>query len=122
MPLDLVALKYAVRLNVTSSLAMTKLDVLAGLDTLKVAVRYRSREGAVLNEFPYHQSILHNATPEYVDLPGFGDEITHCRSEEDLPPTARDYVTFISDFVGVPIQLIGVGPGREQVVWIDART
>jgi len=120
--LDLVALRYAVRLNGTTSLAMTKLDVLAGLETLKVAVRYRSREGAVLNEFPYHQSILHNATPEYVDLPGFGDEITDCRSEEDLPPTARDYIAFISDFVDVPIQLVGVGPGREQVVWIDNRT
>ena len=120
--LDLVALRYAVRLNGTTSLAMTKLDVLAGLETLKVAVRYRSQEGAVLNEFPYHQSVLHHATPEYVDLPGFGEEITECRSEEDLPPTARDYIAFISDFVGVPIQLVGVGPGREQVVWISDRT
>jgi len=120
--LDLVALRYAVRLNGTTSLAMTKLDVLAGLETLKVAVRYRSREGAVLNEFPYHQSILHNASPEYVDLPGFGDEITECRSEDDLPPTAREYIAFIEDFVGVPIQLVGVGPGREQVVWMSERT
>ncbi len=120
--LDLVALRYAVRLNGTTSLAMTKLDVLAGLDTLKVAVRYRSREGAVLNEFPYHQSVLHHAKPEYVDLPGFGSEITDCRSEEDLPPSARDYIAFISDFVGVPISLVGVGPGREQVVWLSGCT
>ncbi|MGB0121495.1 MAG: adenylosuccinate synthase, partial [Solirubrobacterales bacterium] len=120
--LDLVALRYAVRLNGTTSLAMTKLDVLAGLETLKVAVRYRSREGAVLNEFPYHQSILHNASPEYVDLPGFGEEITECRSEDDLPATARDYIAFISDFVNVPIDLVGVGPGREQVVWMSTRT
>jgi adenylosuccinate synthase len=120
--LDLVALRYAVRLNGTTSLAMTKLDVLAGLETLKVAVRYRSQEGAVLNDFPYHQSVLHHATPEYVDLPGFGEEITECRTEDDLPATAREYINFISDFVGVPIELVGVGPGREQVVWISDRT
>jgi adenylosuccinate synthase len=118
--LDLVALKYAVRLNRTSALAMTKLDVLAGLDTIKVAVRYRSREGAVLEDFPYHQSILHNVTPEYEDLPGFGDEITECRSEADLPPEALDYIRYISDFVGVPIALVGVGPGHDQNVWISA--
>ncbi len=98
---------------------MTKLDVLAGLDTIKVAVRYRSREGAVLEDFPYHQSILHGATPEYVDLPGFSEDITACRSEDDLPPAARDYVAFISEFVDVPISLVGVGPGRDEVVWIQ---
>ncbi|MCB0828962.1 MAG: adenylosuccinate synthase [Solirubrobacterales bacterium] len=115
--LDLVALRYAVRLNGATALAMTKLDVLAGLETIRVAVRYRSKEGAVLNEFPYHQSILHNAVPEYVELAGFGEEITDCREPDDLPPSAREYLNFIADFVGVPIALVGVGPGREQVVW-----
>ena len=118
--LDLVALKYAVRLNRTSALAMTKLDVLAGLDTIRVAVRYRSREGAVLEDFPYHQSILHNVTPEYEDLPGFSEDITECRSEDDLPSEALDYIRYISDFVGVPIALVGVGPGHDQNVWIPA--
>jgi len=118
--LDLVALKYAVRLNRTSALAMTKLDVLAGLDTIRVAVRYRSREGAVLEDFPYHQSILHNVTPEYEDLPGFDAEITDCRSEADLPAEALDYIRYISEFVGVPIALVGVGPGHDQNVWISA--
>jgi adenylosuccinate synthase len=118
--LDLVALKYAVRLNRTSALAMTKLDVLSGLDTIRVAVRYRSREGAVLHDFPYHQSILHGVTPEYEDLPGFTDEITECRSEDDLPQEAIDYIRFISDFVGVPIALVGVGPGHDQNVWISS--
>ena len=117
--LDLVALKYATRLNGATSLAMTKLDVLAGLDTLSVAVRYCSKEGAVLDEFPYHQSVLHSATPEYVELPGFGDEIVDARSEDDLPPAAREYLSFVSDFVGVPITLVGVGPSREQVIWVN---
>jgi adenylosuccinate synthase len=116
--LDLVALRYAARLNRLSAMAITKLDVLAGIDPLRVAVRYRSREGAVLRELPYHQSILHGATPEYEELPGFDAEIGSCRSEADLPPQARDYLRFVSDFVGVPIRLAGVGPDREQVIWL----
>jgi adenylosuccinate synthase len=116
--LDLVALRYAVRLNRLSSLAITKLDVLAGIDPLQVAVRYRSKEGAVLHELPYHQSILHSASAEYEELPGFDTEIGDCRSEADLPPAARDYLRFISEFVGVPIRLAGVGPDRDQVIWM----
>jgi len=116
--MDLVALRYAVRLNRMSALTITKLDVLSGLDPLRVAVRYRSREGAVLDNFPYHQSILHSATPEYEDLPGFDADLTECRREADLPAQARAYLDFVADFVGVPIRLVGVGPGRDQVVWI----
>jgi adenylosuccinate synthase len=117
--MDLVALRYAVRLNGMTSLAITKLDVLSGLDTLRVAVRYRSREGALLDRFPYHQSILHGAEAEYEELPGFDADLGECRSESDLPAAARDYLDFVGDFVGVPIRLVGVGPGREQVVWRD---
>src|SRR4051812_18912277 len=116
--IDLVALRYAVRLNRMTALAVTKLDVLAGIDPLQVAVRYRSSEGAALDEFPYHQSILHSAEAEYKELPGFSAEIGECRSEADLPPQARDYLRFVSEFVGVPVRLVGVGPDREQVVWM----
>jgi len=117
--MDLVALRYAVRINGMTSLAITKLDVLSGLDTLRVAVRYRSREGALLDRFPYHQSILHSAEPEYEELPGFDAKLDDCRKESDLPKEARDYLDFIADFAGVPIRLVGVGPGRDQVVWRD---
>jgi adenylosuccinate synthase len=117
--MDLVALRYAVRLNRMSALTITKLDVLSGIDPLRVAVRYRSKEGAMLDSFPYHQSILHSAEPEYEELPGFDADITGCRSEGDLPSEARDYLRFIAGFAGVPIRLVGVGPDREQVVWID---
>jgi adenylosuccinate synthase len=118
--MDLVALRYAVRLNRMDSLAITKLDVLSGIGPLRVAVRYRSKEGAVLDSFPYHQSILHSATPEYEELPGFDANIEECREEADLPQAARDYLGFISDFVKVPIRLVGVGPDRDQVVWIGS--
>ena len=73
--LDLVALRYATRLNRLSTLAITKLDVLSGLDPVRVAVRYRGLEGAVFDEFPYHQSILHSAVAEYEEMPGWEEEI-----------------------------------------------
>jgi adenylosuccinate synthase len=114
--LDLVALRYAARLNRLSALVITKLDVLSGLDPIRVAVRYRSSEGAVLNEFPYHQTVLHGAKPEYEDLPGFTEDIGECRTDDDLPQAARDYIGYIEDFVGVPVNFVGVGPGREQMV------
>ena len=120
--MDLVALRYAVRLNRMSALTITKLDVLSGLDPLRVAVRYRSREGAIFDEFPYHQSILHGSEPEYEEMPGFEGDLSECRSEEDLPPQARDYLRFVAEFAGVPIRLVGVGPGREQVVWIGGNS
>ncbi len=118
--IDLVALRYAVRLNRMDALAITKLDVLSGIGPLRVAVRYRSKEGAVLDSFPYHQSILHSATPEYEEMPGFDAEIGDCRSSEDLPREARDFLGFISDFAGVPVRLAGVGPDRNQVVWLES--
>jgi adenylosuccinate synthase len=116
--LDLVALRYAVRINTLSALAVTKLDVLAGIDPLRVAVRYRSSEGARLDELPYHQSVLHAAHAEYEELPGFEPDIGDCRSESDLPREARDYLDFVAEHAGVPIGLVGVGPGRDQVIWM----
>ncbi|MGE5408386.1 MAG: adenylosuccinate synthase [Syntrophothermus sp.] len=116
--MDLVALRYAVRLNRMDALAVTKLDVLSGIGPLRVAVRYRSKEGAVLDSFPYHQSILHSVTPEYEELPGFDEDIGGCRTEADLPAAARDYLSYIAEFAGVPVRLAGVGPARDQVVWL----
>ena len=117
--MDLVALRYAVRLNGMTALTITKLDVLGGLDPLRVAVRYRSREGAVFDSFPYHQSILHGAEPEYEELPGFDGDISSCRTVADLPSEARAYLEYVAELARVPIRLVGVGPGRDQVVWMD---
>jgi adenylosuccinate synthase len=117
--MDLVALRYAARLNSLSALAITKLDVLSGFDPIRACVRYRNDEGAVFDYFPYHQTVLHHAAGEYIEMPGFTEDLSECRSEADLPETAREYLRFVSDFVGVPIALVGVGPGREQVVWME---
>ncbi|HVL97600.1 MAG TPA: adenylosuccinate synthase [Solirubrobacteraceae bacterium] len=116
--IDLVALRYAVRLNTLTHLAVTKLDVLSGLDSLQVATGYRGN-GRHFDEFPYHQSVLHQVEGDYEVLPGWDEDLGDCRSEDELPAAARDYLAFVSDFLGVPIALIGVGPGRDQVIWTD---
>jgi adenylosuccinate synthase len=118
--LDLVALRYAARLNSLSALVITKLDVLSGQQTLSVCTRYRGDEGLEVDHFPYHQTVLHHSVGEYEELPGWNEDITECRSEEELPEAARNYLRYISDFVKVPVALISVGPGREQVIWTKA--
>jgi adenylosuccinate synthase len=118
--LDLVALRYAARINTLTALVVTKLDVLSGFDRIKVCTRYRGAEGAEFDHFPYHQSVLHHATGEYIELPGWREDITECREESDLPTTTREYLQFMAEYIGVPIALIGVGPGRDEVIWTEA--
>jgi adenylosuccinate synthase len=64
--------------------------------------------------------VLHHATGDYEELPGWTEDLSDVRSESDLPRNARDYLAFLEDAVGVPVVLIGVGPGREQIIWTDA--
>jgi adenylosuccinate synthase len=120
--LDVVALRYAARLNSLSALAVTKLDVLSGFETLKVCTRYRSSRDPdfVTDTFPYHQSVLHQSVGEYDELPGWSEDLTEIRTYEDLPENAKKYLAYLEDAVGVPVVLIGVGPGREQIIWTEA--
>jgi adenylosuccinate synthase len=118
--LDLVALRYAVRVNGLTGLVITKLDVLTGIDPLQVATRYLGPEGATFDSFPYHQSILHKARGELVELPGWHEDVSEVRSIDELPRNAQTYLDFVSDFLGVPIVMVGVGPAREQIIWNGA--
>jgi len=118
--LDLVALRYAARINSLTALVVTKLDVLTGLETIKVCTRYRGEDGAEFDHFPYHQSVLHHTSGEYVELPGWNEDIGEARSEDELPDNARDYLAFVEEFIGVPVVMVGVGPGREQTIWTAA--
>jgi adenylosuccinate synthase len=120
--LDLVALRYAARINSLTALAVMKLDVLTGIDRLLVCTRYRGAEGAEFEHFPYHQTVLHHATGEYEELSGWSEDLSECREESDLPSAAREYLQFMAEFVGVPIALVGVGPAREAVIWTQAST
>ena len=118
--LDLVALRYAARLNTMTALAVTKLDVLSGFDRIQVCTSYRGAEGAEFDDFPYHQSVLHHTTAELTELPGWSQDLGECRTFSDLPTAARDYLGFVAEQVGAPVTLVGVGPGREQTIWTDA--
>ena len=115
--LDLVALKYSVRINGLTGLVITKLDALTGIDPIGVGVRYTGPEDVVWEHFPYHQSMVHRARADCEFFPGWDEDIGGARTLDDLPRNARAYLDFISDFIGVPIVLVGVGPARDQVIW-----
>jgi adenylosuccinate synthase len=110
-----------VRINGLTGLIITKLDALTGVDPLNVATSYSGPEGASFEEFPYHQSILHKAQPEYREFPGWQEPIRSARSFDDLPREAQEYLNFISDYLGIPIVLIGVGPARDEIIWTGAQ-
>jgi adenylosuccinate synthase len=114
--LDLVALRYAVRVNGMTSLALTKLDVLSPFEELPVCVRYRLRDGAETEHFPAHQSDFHHAEPVWETLPGWGQSLDGAASLSGLPAAARDYVDFVEQALEVPIELVGVGAARERVL------
>ena len=114
--LDLVALRYATRLNGFTSLALTKLDVLSGFPELPVCVRYRLRDGTETGEFPAHQSDFHHCQPVYEVLPGWRVPIDEVESFRALPAPARRYVEFVEAALGVRVTLIGTGAEREQVL------
>ena len=116
---DAVMMRHAVRLNSLSEIALTKLDVLDSFETVKVCVAYEV-DGVRYEHLPYHQSVLHKVTPVYETFPGWKTDLTHATSLHDLPQAARDYVDFLSQQSGVPVSLVGVGPGREQFVHFAA--
>jgi adenylosuccinate synthase len=118
--LDLVALRYASRLNTLTTLVVTKLDVLSGLDRIGVCTSYSGEEEAAFEDFPYHQTVLHHTSAKLTELRGWKQDLGECRTLSDLPDGAREYLEFIAGHVGAEIALVGVGPGREQTIWTDA--
>jgi adenylosuccinate synthase len=112
---DAVMLRQAVRLNSLTEVALTKLDVLDTFETVKVCVAYEA-DGVRYTHLPYHQSSLHKAVPVYEELPGWRTDLSAVTAPGDMPAAARDYVAFLSEQIGVPVRLVGVGPGREQTV------
>ena len=111
--LDLVSLKYAVRVNSLTELFITKLDVLSGLKELKVNVAYEI-DGTEIKDFPREQKVLHAGKPVYKTMKGWDEDISNVTSFEDLPNEAKEYIKFIEDFINVPIKFISVGPERNQ--------
>jgi adenylosuccinate synthase len=114
--LDLVALRYAVRVNGIDQLALTKLDVLSHFSDVPVCVRYRLRSDVETDDFPAHQSDFHAARPIYETLPGWDEPLDGCASVAALPDAARRYVEFVERELGVEVTLIGTGAERTSVL------
>jgi adenylosuccinate synthase len=110
--LDLVALRFAVRVNGLTSLALTKLDVLSTFAEIPVCVRYRLPDGSETEDFPAHQSDFHHCAPVFETLAGWE---RHLQGPE-LPTAARAYVEFVAGALGIPVTLVGTGAGREAVL------
>ncbi|MBX6750877.1 MAG: adenylosuccinate synthase [Micromonosporaceae bacterium] len=112
---DAVVARYAVRVNGITDLFVTKLDVLSGLEKVPICVAY-DVDGERVDEMPMTQTALHHAKPIYEELPGWLDDLSKCRSVEDLPDNARRYVERIEELSGARVSVVGVGPGRDENV------
>jgi len=113
--LDLVALRYAVRLNGCTELAITKLDVLSGFDEIKACRSYRLK-GKTIHDFPLSADRLESCEPEYETVPGWQEPISEVRDLSGLPSQVMDYIAFIECEVGVPIEIVSVGPEPEATM------
>jgi adenylosuccinate synthase len=115
---DVVALKRAVRISGIDSLILTKLDVLSGLSKIKVCVAYR-RGDQLVDDLPPLVRDYSELVPEYIELPGWSEDITRITKWEDLPLSAKSYIREIERLVGCPIHLVSVGPGREATIELE---
>ena len=112
---DACVTRYAARINGLTDLAITKLDVLGGLDTIKVCTAY-DVDGVEYDTVPEHRVSFDRATPKYIEVPGWHEDISGCKSFEELPREAQDYIKLIEDLSGVKVSLVAVGPDREQTI------
>lgn len=112
--LDLVSLKHATMINGINNLVITKLDVLSGMPTLKIATKYKTEDGKIIDYFTSSTTKLYNYEPMYEELEGWTEDITHARTYDDLPANAKKYIEFIEKHLGINVYLVSVGPERTQ--------
>ncbi len=112
---DAVLLKSSVRLNGLTGLCITKLDVLDGFDEVKICTGYKYK-GEVLDEFPADLEALEKSEPVYESMPGWSEKTSDLTSMDRMPPNARAYLERIEELLGVPIQIVSLGPGRTQTI------
>jgi len=115
--LDLVALKYAIRVNGITNIALLKLDVLTGFERIGVCTGYKIN-GEAIAEFPTSATELEKVEPIVEYLPGWKEDLTKISNLKDLPRNATSYIDFIGNQLGSPIDVISIGPGREQTLWV----
>ena len=113
--IDLVALKYAIRVNGVTQLMMMKGDVLSGFPTIKVCTHYKTKEGNI-EHFPFSIEPS-NVTPEYIELPGWKEDLTQMSTEEEFPAEFNAYIAFLEKELETPIKIVSVGPDRKQTIF-----
>ena len=115
--LDVVMLRYAVRLNSLTELSLTKLDILDGFETVKICTGYSYR-GEEITEYPDRYDVLEEIEPVYIELPGWGTALTEKREPSHLPQEAQDFIRVVEEHVGIPVRVVGVGAERDDyLVW-----
>ena len=112
---DSVVARYAARVNGFTDFFLTKLDVLTGIGEIPICVAY-DVDGKRYDEMPVNQSDFHHAEPIYETMPAWDEDITQCRTFEELPQKAQDYILRLEELSGAQVSYIGVGPGREQTI------
>ena len=112
--LDLVSLKHACMINGINNLVITKLDVLTGIENLKIVTHYKTEDGKIIDYFTSSTEKLYNYEPIYKDLPGWAEDITTVRSYDELPDNAQKYIEFVEQYLGINVYLVSVGPERSQ--------
>ena len=114
--LDAVVLRYAAQVNSLTCISTGHLDVLAGLDSVKICTAYKTDAGEILEDLPWDLSFREDLQPVYETLPGWGEEVSKARTWDELPVNARAYVERIETLTGLPAGMISVGPGREETI------
>ena len=113
---DAVIVRHSVRVNGLSSLAINKLDTLGGIGDLKVCVAYKKPDGTVIENFPAALEELADCVPVYETLKGFDDDVSSCRSFDELPEACKKYIERLEELCDCHISMVGVGPDREQII------
>jgi adenylosuccinate synthase len=112
--LDLVSLKHATMINGINNLVITKLDVLTGIHPLKIATKYKTEDGKIIDYFTSSTTKLYNYEPIYEELDGWNEDLTKVTSYDELPKNAQKYIQFIEKHLGINVYLVSVGPERNQ--------
>ena len=114
---DAVIMRHAVRVNGLTAIAINKFDTLSGIGTLKVCTAYEKSDGTILKDFPVTLEELADCKPVYEEIEGYEGDLSQCRTFEELPEKCRSYIARLEELCGCPITILGVGPGRDQVIF-----
>ena len=110
---DLVALRYAVRINGVTDLILMKSDVLDTMPTIKACVAYKLQDGTITDEFPFD---CEGVEPQYEELPGWQTDLTQVKSDDEFPEEFNRYISFLEEYLETPISIVSVGPDRNQTI------